>query len=88
MRDGVVLAEDTPKNIMRQGQARIKVVRSGSSQIFTVTNYPSELPAILQNYQLDPAVSYVEIEEDTLETIVLSLINRASPAKEEVKSNV
>ena len=81
MRDGLVLAEDTPKNIMRQGQARIKVVRAGVTQLFTVSNYPTELPTILQSYQLDPAVSYLEIEEDTLETIVLSLINQTSPVK-------
>jgi len=80
MRDGVVLLEDTPAHIMRRGQSRVKVVQAGASEVYTVTNYPSELPGLLQPYGLNPDVSYIEVAEDTLETIMLGLINDDQPA--------
>jgi ABC-2 type transport system ATP-binding protein len=75
MRDGIVLVTDTPKNILRRGETRVKIWHGGQVDMETVTNYPDQLPRILQKYQLDSAVSKIEIEEDTLETIVLNLIN-------------
>ena len=83
MRDGAILIEDTPKNIMRRGQSHITVVQDGQSQTFTTTNYPHELPVLLRQYQLDPTVSSIEIEEASLETIMLDLIDQAStPARQ------
>lgn len=86
MQDGVVLANDTPQNILRRGQSRVKIWQNGQVKIETVTNYPEQLPGILQRYNLDSTISKIEIEEDTLETVVLSLINyheaKAAPDKE------
>lgn len=87
MRDGVVLACDSPANLLRRGRTTIRVVREGQVAVETLINYPEQLPRFLQRYQLDPAISRIEIEEDTLETIVLDLINAreqdAQPVKEE-----
>jgi len=84
MRDGVVLVSDTPKNIMRMGRSRVHIWRGAEEKVFTVTNYPSQLPSLLQDYQLDPAITKIELEEDTLETIVLELINAKQPEMAEV----
>lgn len=86
MRDGLVLACDTPRNLLSRGQARVTIWRGAQAERETVANVPQELPKLLQRYQLDPAVTRIEVEEDTLETIVLGLINAreagAPPAEE------
>ena len=75
MRDGNLLACDTPRNLLRLGRTTIKVWRGEQAECTTVVNYPEHLPKLLQRYNLDPSVHRIEIEEDTLETIVLGLIN-------------
>jgi ABC-2 type transport system ATP-binding protein len=74
MREGIVLAEDTPRQLLWRGEAQIKIWCGDQLIMETVKNYPDHLPRILQAYQLDPAITRIEIEEDTLETIVLLMI--------------
>ena len=75
MRDGVVLVCDTPRNILRRGRTVVSVWHDGQVERETLTNYPEQLPRLLRRYYLDPEVDKIEIEEDTLETIVLGLID-------------
>src|SRR5204862_408091 len=75
MRDGVVLVCDTPRNILRRGRTVVSVWHDGQVERETLTNYPEQLPRLLRRYYLDPEVDKIEIEEDTLETIVLDLID-------------
>ncbi|GIV95632.1 MAG: hypothetical protein KatS3mg057_0289 [Herpetosiphonaceae bacterium] len=88
MRDGLFLACDTPKNLMRRGRAQISIWRGAEVDRHAVTNYAEQLPGILRRYNLDPSITRVEIEEDTLEAIVLDMINvreaQITPAKEAV----
>jgi ABC-2 type transport system ATP-binding protein len=79
MRDGVVLACDTPHNLLTSGQATIKIWRNEAAIAVRVSNYPVQLPRVLQRYQLDPSITRIEIEENTLETVVLRLINASQP---------
>jgi ABC-2 type transport system ATP-binding protein len=74
LRDGQVLACDTPKNLLRRGKTTIHVTRAGQVESSTVDNSPEQLPRLLRQYHLDEAVSRIEIEEDSLETIVLRLV--------------
>jgi ABC-2 type transport system ATP-binding protein len=78
MRDGVVLVCDTPRNILRRGRTVVSVWHDGQVERETLTNYPEQLPRLLRRYYLDPEVDKIEIEEDTLETIVLDLIDAQS----------
>ncbi len=75
MRDGVVLACDTPRGLLRRGRTTVRVTNGGSVESETIANTPEALPAFLQRYHLDERVSRIEIEEDTLEAVVLALIN-------------
>ncbi len=75
MRDGVVLACDTPKSLLRGGRTVVRVWRDDQAEVQTITQYPEQLPRLLQRYGLDPAIRRIEIEEDTLETVVLNLID-------------
>lgn len=75
MRDGAVLVCDPPRSLLQRGRTTIRIWRDGRVESETVTQYPEHLPRLLQRHQLDPAINKIEIEQDSLETIVLSLIN-------------
>jgi ABC-2 type transport system ATP-binding protein len=75
MREGAILACDSPKNIMRMGETLIRVQRGAQEELFRVTNYPAQLPEVLQKFNLDPTISKIELEEDNLETIMLRIID-------------
>jgi ABC-2 type transport system ATP-binding protein len=75
MREGEILACDSPKNIMRMGETLVRVRRDSQEDVFRVSNYPEQLPSILQKYSLDPSITRVELEEDNLETIMLRIID-------------
>jgi ABC-type multidrug transport system ATPase subunit len=75
MRDGVVLACDTPRNLLRYGQATVRIWQNSHVDVQTVPDYRDQLPHLLQRYHLDETVNRIEIEEDTLQTVVLNLID-------------
>jgi ABC-2 type transport system ATP-binding protein len=84
LRDGGLLACDTPRNLLHRGSSRIHIGRdAGAANSDTVTetheNYSEFLPQLLRGYGLDPAITRIEIERDTLEQIVLSLIEKTAP---------
>ena len=76
--DGGLLACDSPRNLLNRGRTRIHVWRGTETVSETRENYSESLPPILQKYGLDPAVTKIEIERDTLEQIVLDLIETRS----------
>lgn len=75
MRQGVVLACDTPRNLLMRGRARVKIWRGGELLDERLDDYPRTLPLLLQQHGLDPAISRIEVIEDTLEDVVLNLIS-------------
>lgn len=78
MRDGAVLACDTPRNLLRRGRTLVSVWRGEQVERRLVADYPRQLPALLRSQGLDPAIDRIEIEEDTLDTVVLDLIDEQS----------
>jgi len=81
LRDGGLLACDTPRNLLHRGSTRIHIRRGGnavSEETVTETheNYSEFLPQLLRGYGLDPAISKIEIERDNLQQIVLALIEK------------
>jgi ABC-2 type transport system ATP-binding protein len=93
MRDGEILACDAPRALLRRGRARVSVWRDGQVEQETLTDYPSQLPALLRRHHFDELVTRIELEEDTLETVVLGLIDEKErdasvpvvPQREELK---
>jgi ABC-2 type transport system ATP-binding protein len=76
--DGALLACDTPKKLLERGRSHVHIWRraddSEAESVADVTeNYAEALPQLLRKHGLDPAVTRIEIERDTLEQIVLSL---------------
>lgn len=71
MRGGIALATDTPRGLMARGQAKVTLWRDGQAETHPMTNYREELPELLG---IREQVDKIEIEEDTLEDVVLNLI--------------
>jgi ABC-2 type transport system ATP-binding protein len=71
---GAVIACDTPKNLLARGRAAIRLWRAGECSTVEVANYADALPAILHRYGLDPTITRIEVEHDSLETVLRALI--------------
>jgi len=74
LQEGELLAVDAPRNLLRNGEATIKIERGGQTETIAAHDYPRRLPEVLHAYGLDPAIERIEIEEATLEQVVLSII--------------
>ncbi len=83
MQDGAVLACDTPQNIMLRGNTTVKIWRGNRLERQTISEYPTQLPGLLQSYGLDPSITRLELDQDNLETIMLRLINAKPGANPE-----
>ncbi len=75
LHEGVLLADETPHQLLWNNRAKIRIWRGEQVNEHKVTNYPEQLPGMLQGYGLDSGISRIEIDEDTLETVVLRMIN-------------
>ena len=76
LHQGILLANDTPRQLLWNNRAIIKIWRRGQAFQQQVFNYPEQLPGKLQSFGLDPTINRIEIEEDTLETVVLGMIKK------------
>ena len=88
MRAGTVLACDTPQNILLRGNSTVKIWRGQKLERETISQYPTQLPGLLQSYGLDPAITKLELDQDNLETIMLRLINDKPGAGQTVDAQV
>jgi len=75
LHQGALLADDTPHQLLWNNRARIKIWRGEQVYEQDIINYPEQLPGELHAYGLDATINRIEIEEDTLEKVVLGLIN-------------
>jgi len=74
LRDGVLIASDAPRDLIRRGRATVRIWRGEECDTASVTDAPRELPRLLAARGLDPAVTRIEVEEETLDQVVLRLI--------------
>ncbi len=75
LHEGILLADDTPRELLWNSRAKIKIWRGPDVIEQVVTNYPDALPGLLQKDGLDTAISRIEIEEDRLEAVILRMID-------------
>lgn len=71
MRNGVILACDTPHGLLARGKAKVTLWQGGHPQTEIVDQYADQLPGLLGLSTIDR----IEIQQDTLEDVVLNLIN-------------
>jgi ABC-2 type transport system ATP-binding protein len=75
LREGTLLAEDTPENLLQRGKAIIKISEGGKQQEITCKSNPEAVAEQLKAYGLRAGVESVEIDYEDLESIVLKMIN-------------
>ena len=76
LRGGRIIAADTPRNILEEGRTRLTVEQDGTEEEETIGGHPEDLAAALHPYGLWPGVTAVDVQTDTLEAVVLSLIEK------------
>ncbi|MBK8026901.1 MAG: heme ABC exporter ATP-binding protein CcmA [Chloroflexi bacterium] len=78
LRDGRLLASDTPKGLFARAQAQIAIDTGAGIDVHQVADYPSALPQLLRAFHLDGNVRRITVEREPLESIVLRLIDARS----------
>jgi ABC-2 type transport system ATP-binding protein len=76
LRKGRIIAIDTPRSILKEGRTRLKVVQGGTDTEETIGGHPEDLAAALRPYGLRSGVTAIDVETDSLEAVVLSLIEK------------
>jgi ABC-2 type transport system ATP-binding protein len=74
LRAGEVLACESPRELLGRGRARVRLWYDGRAEDVTLPAGTQQLAGLLHRHGLDPAVTRIELEQDSLETIVLDLI--------------
>ena len=76
LRKGRIIATDTPRSILEEGRTRLTVVQNGTETEATIGGHPEDLAAALRPYGLQLGVTAIDVETDSLEAVVLSLIQK------------
>ena len=76
LRKGRIIAADTPRAILEMGRTHLVVKYDGTEEETTIGGHPEDLAAALRRYGLRPEVTAVDVRSDSLETVVLSLIEK------------
>jgi ABC-2 type transport system ATP-binding protein len=76
LRKGRIIATDTPRSILEEGRTRLTVKQDGREEEITIGGHPEDLAAALRPYGLQPGVTAIDVETDSLEAVVLSLIEK------------
>jgi ABC-2 type transport system ATP-binding protein len=76
LRKGRIIATDTPRSLLEEGRTRLRVVQDGTDTEETIGAHPEDLAAALRPYGLQTSVTAIDVETDSLEAIVLSLIEK------------
>jgi ABC-2 type transport system ATP-binding protein len=75
LREGRLLAEEPPGALLDRGRTRVTLSRDGSARTLELDDYEHELPALLAGGGVDT----VRIERDSLEDVMLRLVEEADP---------
>ncbi len=74
VRAGTVIACDTPAALLERGRTRVIVRRGDAVDEQVVGSHPADVAVALRRYGLGADVTSVQIEADTLETVIFGLI--------------
>lgn len=74
LRNGEILAVDTPQNILQRGKTQLKIIADGRESVSEIDSTAKSLADELKKFGLDAEVSSVELHSQNIEEIVLSII--------------
>ncbi|MDH5508067.1 MAG: ABC transporter ATP-binding protein [Anaerolineae bacterium] len=83
LHQGKVLAANPPKKLLWENKTKLTIWRGKQHDEQIITNYPENLPSLLHAHGLDKNITRIEIEEETLENVVLRMINNQTPSQKE-----
>ena len=76
LREGEIVISDAPRRILEGGKTRLVLERDNEEEERVIGGHPEDLAAALRDYGLAPDVAAVDVRQDSLETVVLSLIEK------------
>jgi ABC-2 type transport system ATP-binding protein len=76
LREGEIVISDAPRHILEGGKTRLVLERDDEKEERVIGGHPEDLAAALRDYGLAPDVAAVDVRQDSLETVVLSLIEK------------
>lgn len=74
LRNGQILADDTPQNILQRGKTRVKIVADGWESVSEIDSTATGLAHELKKFGLDAVITSVELHPENIEDIVLSIV--------------
>ncbi|MFC1884912.1 ABC transporter ATP-binding protein [Thermodesulfobacteriota bacterium] len=74
LREGRLLIEDTPENILSKGKTELTLEGDMGSITEKVSDYSRDLPRLLKPYGLRSGISSISLKQDSLEEIFLKLV--------------
>lgn len=83
--EGNILTTDTPQRLLQRGRAVLNVWQGAKQERTDLADYPTELPQALRSYGLTAAVDRIDLEVNSLESIVLELIRGKQAEPERTK---
>jgi ABC-2 type transport system ATP-binding protein len=73
-REGQIIACAPPREILARGHTHVRLCDGGRERTFTIGSRPQDLALALHPYGLRPDVSVVAVEADSLEAVILRMI--------------
>lgn len=74
LRNGEILAVDTPKNILQRGKTKLKISANNEEKISLINSTPESLADELKKFGLEKNILSVELHSDNMEDIILSIV--------------
>jgi ABC-type multidrug transport system ATPase subunit len=75
LRNGEILAVDTPEKILERGKTVLKFSENGEIKEFYVDSTPEKLAEELQKFGLKQNITSVTLRPENIEDIVLAIIS-------------
>jgi len=83
MRAGAVIACATPTTLLERGRTRVIVRQGDVTEEQVVDSHPEDVAVALRRYGLGADVTTVQVEADSLETVIFGLITAAGATDKE-----
>ena len=74
LRNGEILAVDTPQKIVERGKTKLKITVKGEVKTSFIDSTAENLAGELKKFGLDQNVSSIELQPDNIEDIILSIL--------------
>jgi ABC-type multidrug transport system ATPase subunit len=75
LRNGEILIVDTPQKILERGKTTLTISENGEAKESIIDSTPDSLAKELQRFGLKQDIASVNLRPDTIENIVLTIIN-------------